>query len=183
MAVASAPLIHLMLTDKWMGCVPYMQIFCFSFMIQTVSVSNLQALKAIGKSNEVLKLELFKKPAFLIIVLAAVPFGVKAIVCTAPINALYALYMNIGPTKKHLNYGRIEQVKDLLPGLLLAGVMAAFTLPLSFLPWNDLQIMILQIIVAILVYIGLSRLFKMEAYYYCKNSLIEYYKKKRKIKK
>ena len=182
-AVSSAPFIHLLLTDKWMGCVPYMQIFCFTYMIQTVSSSNIQALKAIGKSNEVLKLELFKKPVFLIFVLAAVPFGVKAIVCTAPINALYALYMNIGPTKKHLNYGRIEQLKDLLPGLLLAGVMAAFTLPLSYLPWNDILIMILQIIVAILVYVGLSRLFKMEAYYYCKNSLIEYYKKKRKIKK
>lgn len=180
LAVASAPLIHLMLTDKWMGCVPYMQIFCFSFMIQTVSVSNLQALKAIGKSNEVLKLELFKKPAFLILVLAAVPFGVKAIVCTSPINALYALYMNMGPTKKHLNYSRTEQLKDLLPGFLLAGAMALCTLPLAFLPINDFAIMGLQVIVAFTMYLMLSKRFKIEAYYYCKKSLIEFYSKKRK---
>ena len=178
MAVASAPLIHLLLTDKWMGCVPYMQIFCFTFMIQTVSVSNLQALKAIGKSKDVLKLELFKKPAFLIVILAAVPFGVKAIVCTAPINALYALYMNTGPTKQFLNYDRKEQLKDLLPGLLLAGAMAAITLPISYLPLYDLVVMGIQIVVAFLVYIGFSILFKMEAYYYCKNSLIEIIKKR-----
>ena len=182
MAVASAPLIHVLLTDKWIGCVPYMQIFCISYMIQTVSGSNIQALKAIGKSNEVLKLEMFKKPVFLIIVLAAVPFGVKAIVMTAPINALYALYMNIGPTQKHLNYGRKEQLKDLFPGLLLAGVMALFTLPLTYLPLNSFVIMGLQVIVALIVYIGFSILFKVEAYYYCKKTAIEIIQKKRKKK-
>ena len=179
LAVSSAPLIHLMLTDKWMGCVPYMQIFCICFMIQTVSSSNLQALKAIGKSDEVLKLELFKKPAFLILVLAAVPFGVKAIVCTAPINALYALFLNMGPTKKHLNYSRKEQVKDLLPGLLLAGVMALLTFPLVYLPLNDIAIMCLQIIFAFVIYIVLSKRFEIDAYYYCKNTILEYYSKKR----
>ncbi len=182
LAVAAAPLVHLVLTDKWMGCVPYMQIFCFSYMIQTVSGSNLQALKAIGKSDEVLKLELFKKPAFLLIVLAAVPFGVKAIVCTAPINAIYALYMNMGPTKNHLDYSRMEQVKDLLPGFLLAGVMALCTFPLSYLPLNDFAVMGLQIVMALTVYILLSIRFKIDAYYYCKDTLIEYYQKKRNLK-
>ena len=148
-------------------------------MIQTVSSSNLQALKAIGKSDEVLKLELFKKPAFLILVLAAVPFGVKAIVCTAPINALYALFLNMGPTKKHLNYSRKEQVKDLLPGLLLAGVMAMLTFPLVYLPLNDIAIMCLQIIFAFVIYIVLSKRFEIDAYYYCKNTILEYYSKKR----
>ena len=178
MAVASAPIIHILLTDKWIGCVPFMQIFCISNMIQTVSVTNLQALKAIGKSNEVLKLELFKKPLFLVFVLIAIPFGVKAIALTAPINAIYALWMNIGPTKKYFNYGRMDQLRDLAPGLLLAGFMALLTLPLTLLPLNAFIIMFLQIIVAFLTYICVSVIFKIEAYYYCKKTFFDFFNKK-----
>ena len=86
----------------------------------------------------------------------------------------------MGPTKKHLNYSRTEQLKDLLPGFLLAGAMALCTLPLAFLPINDFAIMGLQVIVAFAMYILLSKRFKIEAYYYCKKSLIEFYSKKRK---
>lgn len=173
MAVASAPLIKVLLTEQWMECVPYMQIFCVSLMIQTVSVSNLQALKAIGKSSEVLKLELFKKPFFLVVILIAIPFGVKAVVCTSPINVLYALYLNMLPTKRYLNYGRKEQIKDLLPGILLALIMAIATLPLTLLPLSDFIVLGLQIIVAVLVYIGCSVLFKVDSYYYVKAVLME----------
>lgn len=178
MAVASKPIVHILLTDKWLACVPYMQILCFTYMIMTVSTSNIQALKAIGKSSEVLKLELFKKPVFLLIVLASLPFGVKAIVLTSPINALYALWMNIGPTKKHLNYGRREQILDLMPGFLLATAMAAVTWPLTLLPWNAFLIMGLQIVVAFVSYVSLSEIFKVEAYLYCKRMLLEVYHRK-----
>lgn len=178
MAVASKPLVHILLTDKWMACIPYMQILCITNMIMTVSGANIQALKAIGKSNEVLKLELFKKPVFLLVVFAALPFGVEAIVWTSPINALYALWMNIGPTKKHLNYGRREQIFDLMPGFLLATAMAAVTWPLTLLPWNAFLIMGLQIVVAFVSYVSLSELFKVEAYLYCKRMLLEVYHKK-----
>lgn len=156
LAVASKPLIHLLLTDKWMDSVPYMQILCISFMLQTVSVSNLQALKAIGKSSEVLKLEFFKKPVFLLVIFAALPFGVKAIVWTASINAIYALWKNMRPTKKYLNYSHREQINDLLPGMLLAGGMALITWPVTLLPWNDFLVMGLQVIVAFATYIILS---------------------------
>lgn len=180
MAVASPPLVKVLLTEKWLECVPYMQIFCISLMIQTISVLNLQALKAIGKSHELLKLELFKKPVFLLAILMALPFGVKAIVFTAPINALYALYMNIAPTLRHLGYGRKEQIKDLVPGFLLATIMAIATFPLTLLPFNEFVVMGLQIIVAIIIYVGCSIFFKIEAYFYTKAIIVEIYNKLKK---
>jgi hypothetical protein len=88
--------------------------------------------------------------------------------------------MNMGPTKKHLNYSRTDQLKDVIPGFLLAGVMALCTLPLTYLPINDFAIMGLQVLVACAIYLLLSIRFKIEAYYYCKKSLIEYYSKKRR---
>lgn len=182
MAVASEPLVRILLTEKWIECVPYMQILCVSFMIQTVSVSNIQALKAIGKSGEVLKLEILKKPMFLLVIFAALPFGVKAIACTAPINAIYALWTNIGPTKKHLNYGCLEQLRDLIPGFLLAGALALATWPLTLLNCNDFIIIFLQVVLAFIVYVFLSIIFKIDAYYYCKSIISDLINKKNKRK-
>lgn len=178
MAVASTPIIHVLLTDKWIACVPYMQVLCVSMMMTTVSASNIQALKALGKSNEVLKLDLFKKPVFLLITFAALPFGVMAVACSSIINSFYALYLNFGPTAKYLDYSRKEQFKDLMPGFLLATVMAAIAWPLTLLPWNAFLIMGLQVIVAVGVYLLFSVLFKVEAYYYLKDMLLELYHKK-----
>lgn len=178
MAASSEPLIRILLTEKWIDCVPYMQILCISFMIQTVSVSNVQALKAIGKSGEVLKLELFKKPVFLLVIIAALPFGVKAIACTAPINALYALWTNVGPTQKHLNYGRFDQLKDLIPGFFAAFALAISVWPLTKLPINDYAMISLQVVIAIIVYWAISIIFKLEAYYYVKNTIIDLYNTK-----
>ncbi len=172
MAVASEPLIRVLLTDKWIGCVPYMQILCVSYMLMTVSITNIQALKAIGKSGEVLKLELFKKPIFLIVVLASLPFGVKVIAYTSIINALYALWANMGPTAKYLSYSRKEQMRDLIPGFILAGVMALITWPIVLLPFDSLIIMGLQGLVALITYVSISIFFKVEAYMYCKNIIV-----------
>lgn len=180
LAVVSEPLIRVLLTDKWIECVPYMQILCITFMLQTVSVSNVQALKAIGKSNEVLKLELIKKPVFLLVIFAALPFGVKAIVWTSPVNALYALWTNMGPTRRYLNYSMKEQLKDLFPGILLAASMALVTWPTTLLPWNDFLIIGIQVIVAIISYMVFSVIFKVEAYYYCRNMLLDLIKRKKK---
>lgn len=146
---------------------------CVSLMLNTVGVTNLQALKAIGKSGEVLKLEMFKKPVFLLVVFASLPFGVMAVVCTSPINSLYALWTNMGPTRKYLNYSIKEQLNDLLPGILLASGMALFTWPLTILPVNSYLVIILQTILAIISYIGLSIIFKVDSYYYCKKIVSE----------
>lgn len=182
LAVASKPLIHLLLTDKWIACVPYMQIMCVTYMVMTVSVSNIQALKAIGKSGEVLKLELIKKPVFLIFVFAALPFGVNAIAYTAILNAIYALWTNMGPTAKYLDYSKYEQLKDLLPGFGLALLLAIVVWPISLLPLNAFVIIAIQIIIAIIVYITASVVFKIEAFYYCKSIVTDLFTKNLKRK-
>lgn len=180
-AVASKPLIGVLLTDKWLPCVPYMQILCFSNMIVTLSGANLQALKAIGKSDEVLKLEVLKKPVFLLLVFLSVKISVLAVVLTLPINAIYALYMNMGPTKRHLDYSRKDQILDLIPSFLLSLAMVSVTLPLTLLPWNEFVIMFFQVLIGIITYVGLSIICKVESYEYCKNTFLNMIAK-RKLK-
>lgn len=175
MATASEPLIRVLLTEKWIDSVPYMQVFCVSYMFLTISNYNLEAIKAIGKGKEILKLEVFKKPVFLIVIIIAAHFSVLAVVLTSPFNSFYAMFMNMKPTRNYLDYSFKDQLADLLPATLLAIALFLMTWPLTLLNWNDFIIMTLQIIVGLFVYIGLSRVFKVESYEYVKNILVDVY--------
>ena len=49
------------LTEKWLPCVPYMRVFCVTYMFYPVHTANLNAIKAMGRSDLFLKLEIIKK--------------------------------------------------------------------------------------------------------------------------
>lgn len=174
LAVASRPIIILLLTEKWAPAVPYMQMICISSMIAIMSTANMQAIKAIGRSDIVLKLEFWKKPAFLIILFCAVQHSVYAVALTMPIYSLYAAIVNMWPNKKLLNYSIVEQFRDQMPAVLLAGVSAVVSFPLFYLDVNQYIIMILQIATCSILYFGLSYIFRVETYEYLIRSVRNY---------
>lgn len=61
LAAVAEPLISLVLTDKWLPCVPYLRVYCFIFAFYPINTANLQALNAQGRSDQFLKLEIIKK--------------------------------------------------------------------------------------------------------------------------
>lgn len=169
LATSSKPLIILLLTEKWLPCVPYMQIFCISNMFLIISRYNIQAIKALGRGKEVVKLEVLKKPIFLLVILAAAKYGVFAIALTSPFNSLYAMAMNMKPTRKLLNYKFKEQLQDMIPATSMAFLIVIVTIPFSFLNINPLLIMSLQITAGLITFIGISKLFKSDSYIYIAN--------------
>lgn len=180
LATASKPLVILLLTEKWAPCIPYMQIFCISNMMLLISRCNVQAIKALGAGKEVIKLEVLKKPVFLLVILAVAKFGPLAIALTSPVNSLYAMAMNMRPTRKLLSYSSSEQLKDFVPATMMSIVVAATTLPFVLLKTNDFVILILQVFVGILTFILFSKVFKVESYSYIKTVVVDTIKKIRK---
>lgn len=164
MSTISEPLIKVLLTEKWLHCVPYMQIFCLSYMFLIIAGYNVEAIKALGKSKEVLKLEVFKKPLFIVVILVAAQYSVMAVALTSPFNSLYAMVMNMKPTRKYLGYNLREQISDIVPATLLAVLLFVTTWPLTLVHMNSYLIISIQIIVSILVYWLGSAMFKVEAY-------------------
>lgn len=178
LAIVAEPLIKILLTEKWIESVFYLQMICLAHLFGSISITNIQALKAIGRSDAVLKLEIIKKPVYLLLVIAAIPLGVKAIVVTMPIYSVYALFVNMTPNKKILNYSRLEQLRDLAPATLLSIGMAAVVFPLSFWISNPYVLLLTQCLTAAVFYVGMSHLLKIESYCYCKNLLLNKFKKR-----
>lgn len=79
LAVVAKPLVVLLLTEKWLEAVPFLQISCFALGLEPLQTANLNAIKAMGRSDIYLKLEIIKKSISILILLLSMHFGVKAI--------------------------------------------------------------------------------------------------------
>ena len=164
--VVSEPLVRLLFTEKWIGCVPYMQLMCLDKMFSIISNANLQALKAIGEGKALLKLEIYKKPVFLTMALIGAHIGVLALAVTLPLYSIYAAIVNMQPNKKFLSYSIKEQVLDIMPALILSALMGLLLYPINSFQINDLcKILIISVSCAV-VYFGVSYIAKLESFFY-----------------
>lgn len=166
LAFVGKPLIRLLLTEKWLPCVPYMTIFCITYMFYPVHTANLNAIKAMGRSDLFLKLEIVKKVMGLTVLALTMWHGVMAMAYSLLFTSLAGQIINAWPNKKLLNYGYLEQLKDILPGILLAVVMGFCIYPIQWLGLPDIVTLLIQVPLGAVIYIGLSALLKLESFTY-----------------
>lgn len=158
------PMVLVLLTEKWIGCVPYLQILCFAMLWDCVTQVNLNLLYVKGHSDWVLRLEIIKKSIAFTILFASLGFGMYVICLGKAVYSVIALYLNTYYTKKLFNYGFWKQMKDLLPQLLLSLLMLGCCLVTSYLIPNALIGLISSILVGLVVYLGGSHLLKLYGY-------------------
>lgn len=177
-AVCSKQLVSLILTDKWLPAVPFMQIFCISFAFYPIHTANLNAIKAMGRSDLFLKLEIIKKSIGVVTIIIAVKFGVMAMAYSMLVTSFISQVVNSWPNKKLLNYSYLEQVKDMLPQIGLSILMGMIVYFVSFLHLNSLITLLIQIPIGVIVYWLFSKLFHIESYEYIVGMLKNFRKKK-----
>ncbi len=166
LAGVATPLVKLLLTDAWLPCVPYLQIYCFSFAFFPVHTCNLQAINAIGRSDLFLKLEIIKKSYGIVALVIAVVFFESpiAIAMTVAIIGLISFFVNATPNKKLIGYSYLEQVKDILPSFLASVAMCASVVAIGLLKLNLFVTLMAQILVGLVIYLLISVIFKMKPF-------------------
>ncbi len=160
------PLVRFALTDKWLPCVPYLRIFCITYMFWPIHTANLNAINAMGRSDLFLKLEIIKKVVGLMSLLITVNRGVMAMAYSQLMIGLICQVINAWPNRKLLNYRYIDQLKDILPSIALATMMGSVIYPVCYLHLADSLILVIQLILGIIVYIGFSMIFKNNSFFY-----------------
>ena len=164
--VTAPNIVQLVLTEKWMGCVFFLRAFCISYMLYPIHTANLNAIKAIGRSDIFLKLEIIKKIVGLIILFISMFFGVKAMVLSQLGVSFFSMAVNAWPNRKLLKYSYKEQLMDLVANMLCAVGMGIAVALLDLLPLYYVIRLILQILIGALLYIGLSYFSKNETFFY-----------------
>lgn len=166
-------LVIVLLTEKWMDCVPYIRVLAIGYCFGTLGNANLQALNGIGRSDITFHLELIKKPILLVILILSMQISPLAIAAGTSIYSVIALLINLYPNKKLINYGILEQLKDVFPQFCLATFVALFVFLVGFININIYLLLFLQLSIGFLSYLLLSHIFNMESYLYIKVILKE----------
>lgn len=162
LAVVANPLVSIILTDKWLACVPYMRVFCLTLVFYPIHTANLNAMKALGRSDLFLGLSIIKKIIGVLILAVAVQFGVFAMALAGLISSIIETFINAYPNRKLLGYTYWEQMKDVVPSALLAIGMGGVIYLLKFFMFNNLITLIVQVIVGGIIYILGSMVFKFD---------------------
>lgn len=163
LSLLAQPFISIALGEKWLGVIPLLQWMAFARVFYPISSINMSILKAMGRSDLFLKLDLSKFPLFVIALLISIPIGVKAMVISQVIISFIAFFMNAYLPGKFFGYGAWGQLKDMFPVILATCVMAVLTyFTVSFIDIESFKLLI-GVLVAIISFLGMAVLLKIKA--------------------
>ena len=165
LAIISKPLVALLLGDKWLPCVPYMQIMCIVWWLQPTQTCSAQAIKAIGRSDLYLKIELLSKAVGLILLAVAV-FLFDSVIAIAfmYLAGQFAAVLIYGVySEKYIGYKLKDQFVDLMVPAAMAFIACSVAYLLSYTQIGTINIcIILQLFCVSGIYLCLSILFHNE---------------------
>ena len=129
LAVLAKPIFVFLYSEKWLHSVPYFQLLCLGFgLFLVIHQSNLSVLKAVGRSDYVLYLEIVKKIfGFALLLIGMYFWGIWGILYGLITNSFLEMFLNGYFVNKEIKYGILEQFYDLfrtvLYSLIPAGVV------------------------------------------------------------
>lgn len=179
MAVVAEPFVELFLTHKWIGVVPYIRVFCVTYAFYPIHTSNLNAVKAMGRSDLFLKLEIIKKTMGMAILFATMWISPLAMAYGMLVAGLLSQVINSWPNRKLLGYSYMEQIKDIVPYVILSLIMGGCVYAVAWIPINYLSMILLQVLTGIIIYILLSKIFKIDSYQYIKEIVLKFVKRRK----
>ena len=177
LAFCATTIVKLVLTDKWLPCVPFLRIFCITYMFWPVHTANLNAINAMGRSDWFLRLEIIKKIMGIAILLSTMWFGVMAMAYSLLLSSVLSQIINSWPNRKLLGYGYLEQVRDFAPGILLAVGMGICVYFIGYIPLPTIMTLVIQIFAGAALYIGVSAILKLEEFEYLLGMVKSFLKK------
>ena len=179
LGVLAEPVVTVLLTEKWLPAVPFMQMACVSYGLWPVHTANLQAINALGRSDIFLRLEIVKIVMGLVVLGISIPFGIYAIAFSGVVNGLISTFINASPNKRLLGYGYLDQIRDIGPSLLLSLLMAGVVFLLKLAELDPLPHLFIGILGGVLFYTVLAALLKLECYTYLLDTLKEFFRNRK----
>lgn len=181
LACCASNIVVVVLTEKWLPCVSFLQIFCITYMFYPIHTANLNAIKAMGRSDLFLKLEIWKKAVGMVLLLSTMFISVKAMAYSLLISTLTSMIINSWPNKKLLDYSFLEQMKDIFPSIFLALGMGVVVYLIGLLPIPTLLLLFIQVICGGGIYVLGSAIFRLEPFLYLMGIIKPMIQKRRKV--
>ncbi len=166
--VVSDNFVYVLLTEKWIFAAPYIRIFCVACMFDMIHIGNCETIKAMGRSDIFLIMEIIKKTSYFVTIALFVIFSnnpkvmaYSAIVCT-----LIAIVVNSVPNRKLIGYKYNSQISDIVPNLISALIMCIPVYLIGKIETGRVLLLVLQIVVGGFIYILIGLVSKNSSFIY-----------------
>ena len=166
LACVADPLVDVLLTSKWDGCVFFLQVLAISNALGLWGGVSLDSLKAIGKGGALVKLEVVKKPVYVLLLVAGVMISVQAVAITMLLYGIYGALINMRELSKHTGYTIRRQLLDVAPEAGMGVAMGIVVCALNVLPIQSLAKLAVQIVAGVVVCVAIARGTRMESWEY-----------------
>ena len=174
MAAIAKPMVLTLIGEKWEPCIIYLQMLCFVGMFYPLHALNLNMLQVQGRSDLFLRLEIIKKILAVPIIIIGIFWGIKAMILGMIVISLIAYYLNSYWSGRLIGYSFLEQLKDIIPSLILALIISAITYTEGILiPYSPFPLLIIQLISGIFLTLGICETIKFKDYIYLKTTVID----------
>ena len=165
LTMVARPLVLLLLTEKWIESIPYLQLLCFLGLLFPLHVINLNLLQALGRSDLFLRLEIIKKVLIVINIIVTWRWGISAMIYGMMVTSIISYYLNSYYTGILIGYSIWEQLRDMYSYLIMAVLMGMAVYAVGLLPFpNHWSLLLVQMILGSAMYICLCRLFRLSAF-------------------
>jgi len=165
LAIVAKPLVHILLTEKWLPCVPYLQLLCGIGLLYPLHVINLNVLKAQGRSDLFFRLEIIKKVLAVAFIFSTFQWGISMMIMGQIAVSFISYFLNSYYTGKFLDYSIMEQFRDISHSFLLSILMAVGVYMINFLPISQQSLLLTaQIATGIVLYTVLCQITKLPSF-------------------
>jgi O-antigen/teichoic acid export membrane protein len=165
LAIVARPLVQFLLTDKWLPCVPYLQLLCAVGMLYPLHAINLNVLRAQGRSDLNLKIAVLKNILKVVLLTITWRWGIEAILWGQIVVSLLCYFVNTYYTSILIKYSVWEQIYDFSPYLGMAGIMGVVVHALEYaITGNFVLLLPAQVAMGTTLFIALCCLFRLPAF-------------------
>lgn len=164
LACIADPLIKILLTDKWLEAVPIMQIICLARLITIISGINVNVLYAIGRTDLALKQQYIKLIIRIVFLVIAIKHGIIFLALAELVSTITHFFINTYYPGKILNYGSLQQIKDISP-ILFSGLLMSVGIYYTMEFVDDLLLKIVfSTIIGAIIYFSLIYFIKKDEF-------------------
>ncbi len=156
LAAVAKPLIILLLTQKWLPAAKLLTILAFGYMWHHIQTIDQNVMLAKGRSDATFIMELIRRGIGIILLFAALPFGIPAMCCSFAVSYFAAFILGLIFAQKTVNFSIKERLRVIGPIFLNAFIMFLAVSGVEMLINSNILKLIAGIVSGIIIYSALS---------------------------
>lgn len=178
LAAVAKHLIIILIGEKWIPAVGFLQILCFVGMLYPLHSINLNILQVKGRSDLFLKLEIIKKLIAIGPIVIGLFCNIEWMLVGSVLTNFIAFFLNSYYSAPLIGYPTQQQIVDILPSFLVSLLVAAVMWSLSFMKMSNYFVLLLQMGVGIILAFVIYEHLRLPEYVEAKQMVLSMLKRK-----